>query len=198
MANNSKEFENYFIHLKQISFLGRIYKRYFSSPILLRCTRQFGTRVMELGSGIGCGVLGAYPEKVVGLDINSEAVDYCKDLGFNTQLINEDGTFPVADGKFDVCVLDNVLEHITDPKLTLDECYRITKKNGGLVIAVPGERGFASDSDHKIYYDEGELRQLDERWHLINLFSLPFFFKSQNMSAVLKPYCLVAIYKKVQ
>lgn len=198
MIEKSSKFEGYFARLKQISFLGRIYKRYISSPALLRCTRRFGLNVMEIGSGVGSGILGSSLKNIEGLDINPEAVKYCKTIGLNAQLINDDGTFPIADGKFDACVLDNVLEHITDPRLTLDECYRITKKEGGLVIAVPGVRGFKSDSDHKKFYGAEDLKILDERWQLVSLFSTPFFFKNEKLSALARQYCLVATYKKVE
>jgi len=198
MAKKSSKFEDYFSHLKQISFLGHVYKRYILSPVLLRCAHRFGSRVMEVGSGVGSGVLGANPDSVDGLDINPEAVEYCKTLDLNARLINDDGGFPIADAQYDSCVLDNVIEHIVEPRLTLDECYRITKKNGGLVIAVPGMRGFQSDSDHKKFYGEGDLRMLDERWQLESLFSTPFLYKNEKLSLLFKQYCLVATYKKVE
>lgn len=197
MADNSEKFEEYFSHLKQISLLGRVYKKYFSSPLLLRCTRQFGVSVMEVGCGVGSGILGAYPQKVDGLDINAEAVKYCQNLGLKAQLINDDGVFPIADGKFDCCVLDNVLEHIAEPRTTLDECYRITQKNGGLIVAVPGELGFQSDSDHKMDYKASDLMELDDRWELLSLFSIPFFVQNEMLSKKIRQYCLVATYRKV-
>ena len=197
MADNSENFEDYFSHLKQISFLGRAYKKYLSSPVLLRCTRQFGARVMEVGCGVGSGILGAYPQRVSGLDINTEAVKYCQSLELQAQLISDDGTFPIADSKFDCCVLDNVLEHIMGPRKTLDECYRITKEKGGLIIAVPGERGFQSDSDHKVNYKARDLMELDDRWELLSLFSTPFFVQNEMLSRKIRQYCLVATYRKV-
>lgn len=197
MTNSREGFEDYFAHLQKISFLGRAYKRYFSSPALYLCARRFGHRIIEIGSGTGSGVLGAFSKRVRGLEINPRAVEYCKAAGLNVQLIRDDGAFPVADGAIDVCVLDNVLEHIGDPRQTLDECYRITKENGGLVIAVPGLRGFASDDDHKKFYDAETLRLLDERWQLLSLFSIPFIFTSEKLSKSVKQYCLVATYRKI-
>lgn len=196
MQVKDNTFENYFSHLQKISFLGRIYKRFFSSPILFLCARYFGQRIVEIGSGTGNGILGAFPTLVHGLEINPLAVKYTKAAGFNVDLIGSDGVFPIADAACDVCVLDNVLEHLSEPHLTLDECYRITKKNGGLVIVVPGARGFESDKDHKIFYSSEELRQLDPRWKMINLFSIPFIFTSKKLSKSVRQYCLVAIYKK--
>jgi SAM-dependent methyltransferase len=114
----------------------------------------------------------------------------------NSRLIADDGSFPMADGVFDACVLDNVLEHIAEPRRTLDECRRVTRESGGLIVAVPGVRGYASDSDHKRFYDEKALRLLDDRWSLRSLFSIPFFFTFEILSRSVRQYCLVAVYKK--
>lgn len=196
MDKDLGKFESYFAHLHQISFAGRIYKKFFSSPILYFFARRFGTRIVEIGSGVGSGVLGTFPKHVQGFEINPKAVEYCKDAGLKVQLIGSDGVFPVEENAFDVCILDNVLEHIDDPRSTLDECCRITGKNGGLVIAVPGIRGYQSDEDHKIFYDADALQRLDERWSLQRLFSIPFIFMSEKLSKSVRQYCLVAIYKK--
>ena len=196
MLKNTNQFETYFSHLQKISFFGRIYKKLFSSPILYFSARRFGQRIVEIGSGTGSGVLGAFPKHVQGLEINPIAVEYCNQRGLNAKLIKVDESFPVPDAAFDVCILDNVLEHIKHPKLTLDECFRITKAGGGLVISVPGRRGFESDTDHKIFYDAQALRQLDERWALQNIFSTPFLFRSESLSMSVRQYCLVAVYKK--
>jgi SAM-dependent methyltransferase len=197
MANSAEKFEDYFLHLQKISLLGRTYKKFFSSPVLYSSARRFGKRIIEIGSGTGSGVLGSFPEHVQGLEINPHAVAYCKAAGLNVQLIGDDGTFPVADGIFDACILDNVLEHIADPRRTLDECYRITQKSGGLIIAVPGVRGYESDPDHKRFYDAEALRLLDDRWKLQSLLSIPFLFSSEKLSRSVKQYCLVATYKKI-
>lgn len=197
MVADADKFERYFIHLKSISLLGQVYKKYISSPILFFCARKFGSRIVEVGSGTGSGVLGSYPKDVMGLEINPYAVEHCKSMGLDVKLIGDDGMFPVQNAVFDACILDNVLEHIALPSGTLNECYRITKENGGLIIVVPGMRGYASDDDHKKFYDAEGLRSLDDRWLLQSLFSIPFMFRNEKLSRLIKQYCLVAIYKKV-
>ena len=196
MRRSAQEFEDYFSRLQKISFAGRVYKRFFLSPVLYLCARRFGNRIVEVGSGTGSGLLGAFPRRVQGLEINPDSVEYCMAAGLSVQLIGDDGAFPVADGAFDACVLDNVLEHIDDPRRTLDECYRITRNDGGLIIAVPGIRGYESDGDHRKFYDEKALRSLDDRWSLQSLFSTPFLFIVEKLSRSVKQYCLVATYKK--
>lgn len=196
MSSSTSDFEDYTFHLKQISLLGRIYKKAFLSPVIYWNARRYGPRVIEVGCGTGSGVLGAYSRRVSGLDINPHSIAFCQAAGLDAKLIEADGTFPVADGVFDACILDNVLEHIENPIATLDECFRITSERGGLVIAVPGTRGYASDTDHKRFYGPAELLQLDTRWQLTRLFSAPFFLTSDVLSRAVKQYCLVAVYQK--
>jgi SAM-dependent methyltransferase len=197
MQNNNEDESLYYLnHLKSISLLGRIYKRFFSSLIIFVISRRYGTKMVEVGSGIGSGVLGAFTTNVTGLDVNPYAVKYCVVNGMNAKLIDIYGNYPLSTGQYDVCILDNVLEHIEAPKKTLDECHRITHSQGGLIIIVPGVKGYLADSDHKIFYDAKRLMGLDERYVLEKLFALPSFFKVQMFSESIRQYCLVAVYKK--
>lgn len=194
--NKERQYEEYFSHLRNISLSGRIYKRFFASPVLYFCARRFGRRIVEVGAGTGSGIAGTFGKQVRGLDINPLAVGHCVDIGLDVQLIGEDGKFPIPDGTVDSCVLDNVLEHLDDARQTLDECYRVTRNNGGLVVAVPGLRGHAADPDHKKLYDSEALEKLDPRWRLSRMFSMPFFFTSEKLAGSVRQYCLVAIYEK--
>lgn len=196
MPQNPDKFEQYFGHLSQISLVGLLYKRLFVAPLIYLCARRFGPRVMEVGFGFAASLIGAFPRRVSGLEINPLAVSYGKSRGLSVKAIAQDGGFPEADGAFDVCVLDNVLEHIEVPAKTLDECHRITGPSGGLIIIVPGERGYASDDDHKKFYDVAELKSLDARWELRQLFSMPVGFISASLSRRIRQYCLVAVYAK--
>lgn len=196
MKEVHEKYDDYFKHLKKLSLLGRIYHRLFKLPLLYLCLRIFGRRAVEVGCGIGNGVLGTFSSKMVGIDVNPHAVKYCNSIGLKAHLIGDDGVYPFEDDFFDSVLLDNVLEHISIPKATLDECWRISGPRAGLVIAVPGVSGFNFDSDHKIFYDEKMLRNLDARWRLLALFSIPFIFKSEKLSRSVRQYCLLAVYRK--
>lgn len=189
-------YSQYFSHLCKISLLGRLYKKCITSPLLYAQARAFGPRILEVGSGIGAGILGAYSRSVVGADINPLAVQYCKNLGLNAHLIMPENPWPFAEGEFDACVLDNVLEHLENPSLLLEECNRVTTPEGGLVVAVPGSRGYRADADHKKFYGETELRSLHDQWKLSELTATPFRFRSQTISIKIRQYCLVAVYAK--
>jgi len=195
LTEKNEEFE-YFCRLRNILLPGLLNKRWLVAPVLKRCAAKFGQRILEVGSGTGSGILGAYPDKVTGIDINRHAVEYCLERRYKACLIKPTELFPFADGFFDVCVLDNVIEHIADSKHTIDECLRVTKTRGGLILVVPGKKGFDSDSDHKKFYGQNELAVLDQRIILTKLFSLPIFFKSNFIASVFASYCLVAVYRK--
>jgi SAM-dependent methyltransferase len=61
---------------------------------------------------------------------------------------------PFADASFDSVLLDNVLEHIEAPTLLLGEVRRVLVPGGRFLVGVPGQRGWESDPDHKVMYDE--------------------------------------------
>lgn len=192
------DYDHYYAHLQSISRLGRYYKRYVASPILHYQASLFGSKIAEIGCGVGSGILGAYPQHCTGFEINPMAVDYCKAINLSVHQITEDERYPAQDGEFDACVLDNVLEHIAEPGFVLQECARITRLNGGLIIAVPGKRGYRSDPDHKVFYGEKELQQLHPSWQLTNMFSIPFFVCNKMLSELIPQYCLLAAYQKIK
>ncbi len=196
MNNINEDYDAYYLHLNQISKIGRLYKRYFTAPLMYLAARRFGSAIVEVGSGIGSGLLGAFPKAVIGLEINPYAVQYCQNKGLSVDLIQLNQPYPKADGSIDVCVLDNVLEHISDADFTLNQCLRVTQKNGGLIIAVPGVKGFAADQDHKVFYDETKLKNLHPEWVMTCSFSTPFLIKNNWLSKHIRQYCLVVVYKK--
>ena len=196
MKKNSTSHDAYFWHLKSITLLGKLYKRYITSPYLYACARRFGPKILEVGCGIGAGVLGAYPRQVTGVDINPQAVGYCLAKGYNVRPIYADRMWDIPTGAFNACILDNVLEHIADPLLLLDECARVTGAGAGLIIAVPGLKGFASDDDHKRFYDDHSLSRLNSNWKCNHLTGLPVWIGYRLLSKWLRQFCFVAVYEK--
>jgi SAM-dependent methyltransferase len=196
VKKHSTSHDAYFRHLKSITLLGKLYKRYITSPYLYACARRFGPKILEVGCGIGAGVLGAYPREVTGVDINPQAVSHCLSKGYNARLIHTGQTWDIPSSSFDACILDNVLEHVAEPSLLLRECARVTQSRGGLVVAVPGSKGFASDGDHKVNYDDTSLRDLNHGWTCTRLTGLPLWVGRRFLSKRVRQFCFVAVYGK--
>jgi SAM-dependent methyltransferase len=53
-------------------------------------------------------------------------------------LIGKDGKIDNPDESFDCVLSSQVLEHIADPGTYLDECYRLMKKDGKLILSTHG------------------------------------------------------------
>jgi SAM-dependent methyltransferase len=119
-----------------------------------RICRHLRGRVLDIGCGIGDMV--RFRPQTTGVDVNPRAVAYCQSRGLAVWRMEPD-VLPFPDGEFDGAVLDNVLEHLERPEPLLGEIHRVLKAGGTFVVGVPGERGFASDPDHKRYYSEEAL-----------------------------------------
>jgi SAM-dependent methyltransferase len=148
------KYKKYYTYLQRRSCIGLIYRNFFLYPTI--CKHLHG-HVLDIGCGIGDFL--KFRTNTVGVDINHETVKHCCDLGLNAQVMIEN-VLPFEFKTFDGIVLDNVLEHITDPTLLLSEICRVLKPNGKVLIGVPGEKGYNRDTDHKTFYDLGKLKNL--------------------------------------
>ena len=147
----------YFEYLKSRRLTSLIYRRLWLYP---RLRRHLSGRVLDVGCGIG-DFLASCPGSV-GLDVNPLLVEWCRQSGHDARLI-ENGRIPFADSSADSVVLDNVLEHLVDPVPLLTEIRRVLVRRGRFIVGVPGPRGYAADSDHKVFYDKAALIRLLDR-----------------------------------
>lgn len=182
--------ENYFKYLDTRSILGYAYRRFYLYP---RVAAYLKGNVLDIGCGLGQFV--SYRKNTLGVDINEKCVDYCKNLNLNVECI-QDPPWQFENGQFDGVVLDNVLEHISEPEQTLREIHRILKTQGVLVVGVPGVKGFAHDADHKVFYDAELLGNLLKKYdfQLVRYFYTPF--KSDFLNSTMKQYCLFGVFTK--
>lgn len=51
---------------------------------------------------------------------------------------------PYQDDSFDIILMEDVLEHVQDPKKVIQECYRVLKLGGKLIIKIPSFKGMFS------------------------------------------------------
>jgi SAM-dependent methyltransferase len=182
-------FGSYFAYLRKRSRTGYLYRRFWLYPAL---KRQLSGRVLDVGCGIG-DFLASTPGST-GVDINPFSVHWCRKRGLNADVM-EEGKIPFPDRSFESAVLDNVLEHIEDPRPLLAEVHRILRPSGIFVVGVPGPRGFAADPDHKIFYDETTLTNVVTRagFVLLKVHHLPL--RSSWLRRRLRQYCLYGVFR---
>ena len=173
------------------SFLGDLYRRYVLYP---RLNLHLKGKVLDVGCGIGDML--SYRQNIVGLDVNPLNVAFCQKRQLEAYIMKPD-VIPFKDKTFDSVLLDNVLEHIDKPSLLFKEIRRVLKPDGILLIGVPGIRGYQSDDDHKVFYDEKKLHVLAKKNHFkINHFFYTPIIKSTFLSKHIRQYCIYTQWSK--
>lgn len=105
---------------------------------------------------IGCGTGGTIPtlEKhgtVTNVDISAEALKFLGMKGHKGTLI-KDHKLPFKDGEFDIVIALDVLEHIDQDRLSLDEWRRVLGKQGKVLITVPAYGFLWSGHDTSLHH----------------------------------------------
>lgn len=69
--------------------------------------------------------------------------------------------YPFKDNEFDYIFADNVLEHLKDPIMVLNELHRITKRHGIIHIIVPYYNcaGAYNDITHKHWFNTNSIKE---------------------------------------
>lgn len=119
-----------------------------------------GTRVSGRALVDGCGVgmylkhLGQDIRDIVGLDIEFERLQTAKTL--DDRVVNGMGeALPFPSDYFDLVLSHEVLEHVTDDQVTVNEIVRVLRPGGRLVLFCPN-RGYPFET-HGIYW-KGDYR----------------------------------------
>lgn len=189
VPEHTNEHAKYFSYLRNRSVTGLLYRRCW---LYRRLARHLSGRVLDVGCGIGDFL--AYTG-AVGVDVNAYAVDWCRRRGLDARVMTENN-LPFADGSFDSVVLDNVLEHLSDPSHLLAEIERVLTQGGYVLVGVPGLLGYTCDSDHKMFYDESGLREVMENsgFEQLTVFYMPM--KWDWLNARLPQYCVYGVFRR--
>lgn len=119
-------------------------------------------RVLDVGCGIGRS-LGHLRGNAVGVDHNETSVRAARQRGFEAYTPAEFQASPHArPGAFDALLLSHVLEHVSAEVAAslLTGNLRWVRPGGRVVMICPQEKGWASDSTHVRFVDDGDLAQL--------------------------------------
>lgn len=131
--------------------------------------------LLEIGSGFGTfselAIKSNSFKKVIAVDPNPDMAEACKKRGIT--LINkriEDITDEIAN--VDVAVAFEMIEHLFEPRTFLNQCSRLIKQNGIVVISCPNGQGFdvkllgkdslAVDAEHVNLFNPKSLTRLVE------------------------------------
>lgn len=100
--------------------------------------------VLEVGCGAGFFSNFIQPKSYVGLEFNDKAIQLAQEKGLDVkkQSLAEHASQNAE--KYDVVCFFQVLEHVDNPNLFLQDALKCLKKGGKLIFAVPAEDSFIS------------------------------------------------------
>jgi 2-polyprenyl-3-methyl-5-hydroxy-6-metoxy-1,4-benzoquinol methylase len=114
-----------------------------------------GRRVLDAGCGVGYGadlIARAGAATVVGVDVAPEAIEAARQgVDGRVQLLVADlRALPFGDGAFDLAVCFEVIEHLAEQDLVLDEMRRVLAVNGLLIVSTPNPRVYPGGNPHHV------------------------------------------------
>ena len=121
-------------------------------------------KILDIGCGYGgvCHDLIKKGFHVSGVEINQEAIASLKKKNFNVIECDITKKLNIKE-KFEVVLLLDILEHLFDPYLLLEESKKITSKNGYIIATIP------------LYFDLVDRFKIWLVFHLDNLIKCNFF-----------------------
>lgn len=142
--NNAGSYEKQYTKEEIEYFKNKIEEKYFVINKLLKPLHNNTFSILDIGCGEGW-TLNYFKEKkwdITGIDFSDNG---CKN--HNPKLLEniivgdiyENISKLITSKKYDVVWLDNVLEHVINPKELLEKCRKLTHENGILIIEVPND-----------------------------------------------------------
>lgn len=104
---------------------------------------EMDEKVLEVGCGAGNILKKVDRGKMFGIDLSFRMIEKSKIKleGKDVKLLKcYAERMPFKDGSFDKIICTEVLEHVLDPNLILDEIKRIAKREAVVVLTIPHER----------------------------------------------------------
>src|ERR1700728_2301803 len=108
----------------------------------IAAAERIGGHILEVGVGTGLSLPDyAWTNRLTGVDLSAPMLRKAKARAAEQRLTNVDGLAVMdarhlgfQDGAFDVVVAQYVITAVPDPEATLDECARVVKPGGEIIL----------------------------------------------------------------
>lgn len=169
--NNLKNFyNNYFKNSNYNSYRYDVGSYSTRNLIISNISKQSGN-LLEIGTGISSMLQDLKHFNLYGIDFSENATSFTTKVLANlnikaTLTTGNAEKLPYPDNFFDVIISSHTLEHIKDDFSVIQECSRVLKTDGELIIFVPGRiSGLATTKEfsshgHYRYYNSKRFKEL--------------------------------------
>ena len=156
-----------------------------------------GGRLLDVGCGSGDWLvhMKAMGWRVAGMDFDQNAVKVAQSRGLDVSCgALEQQHYP--DNSFDAVTLNHVIEHVPDPVGTLEECLRILKPGGRLIMLTPN----AASATHRFFKQDWRGLETPRHLHIFSNQSLRALHSRAGFKNVeVRPYAAASvIYESIQ
>ncbi|MFA6527508.1 MAG: class I SAM-dependent methyltransferase [Candidatus Babeliales bacterium] len=184
--NNMFVHDHYEVHRHDVG-------SYCTRKEILSAIAHTSGSVLEVGTGISTLLEDLPTFQRFGIDISPTTIDRVHHIFNHKGIVADvrvaDAThLPFPDQSFDVIVSSHVLEHIEDDSTCLQECARVLKPGGELILWVPGRiNGQATEAEwqkngHYRMYNKKRFVELEQcLLHSLKITSLCYPHKIHNL-----------------
>lgn len=160
--------QDYWWHVGKRAIVYSLLERYLPRHLQGERGKKEGRLALDLGCGTGLNLdhLSRYAQPV-GSDFSEEALGFCLERGHRLLCKADAAELPFPDGSFSLVTALDVIEHLDDDLLALQELRRILRPGGLLIISVPAYKLLWTYWDdilgHRRRYTTGMMQAVVER-----------------------------------
>lgn len=134
-------------------------------------TKRADRALLDVGCGIGTFLQQAEQEgwSVAGLELSASVAAFAREhngLQVDSFSIESETNFPP--GSFDVITMFGVIEHLANPPGAIEECVRLLRPDGILILQTPAEDGLIRRTGRFLYWASGGL----VNFHVVQLYQM--------------------------
>jgi ubiquinone/menaquinone biosynthesis C-methylase UbiE len=145
--------------------------RWHALKNILKIEIKSGSIILDMGSFdgfISYNIMRIIPNlKIVAMDIDKSGLQVAKERGLNT-LYGSAIELPIKDNQIDVVLCLDLIEHIKEDDNLFKEIFRITKKDGKVILTTPMQDGVSFP-----FLNRDKIKAINKNWgHVRNGYSL--------------------------
>jgi 2-polyprenyl-3-methyl-5-hydroxy-6-metoxy-1,4-benzoquinol methylase len=148
-------------------FAHSVGSRVRAEPFMQMLSPQYGDNILDVGCGLGyfTDMLNSNGAVCTGIDLDEECIEYCLENMLGRYKIADVTKLPFRDNSFNKVLCTEVLEHVQENGVILDEIVRVTCDNGTVVVSTPCSSGMFKGLFKRIGHSNVDSNSREYHYH---------------------------------